>query len=112
MILFEALSMPSRPDLTFTITNFVLDDMLDAYMQLGSSHVTAGIFQALNARCTGFTLLPLGSMAPAQQSIWVVMMYISVPSYLLLSVIVFSYPHPREDVPDPICNQMHWGVSD
>ncbi|KAG7447157.1 TrkH-domain-containing protein [Guyanagaster necrorhizus] len=57
----------------------VLNTGLEFYdaMSTGAKIVT-GLFQGLAARASGFTIVPLASIAPALQFLYVVMMYIAV----------------------------------
>lgn len=56
-----------------------LDIGLPAYQSIPPGpRVLAGLFQGLAARASGFSIVPIASLAPALQFLYVVMMYIAV----------------------------------
>ena len=51
----------------------------------------AGLFQAVAVRCGGFQIVSLGSLAPAVQVLYVVMMYVSFLSQVILNLLRARY---------------------
>ncbi|ESK82474.1 potassium transporter [Moniliophthora roreri MCA 2997] len=83
----------------------VLNIGLEAYESLTiGPRIICGLFQGLAARASGFSIVPLASLAPALQFLYVVMMYIAIAisirstnTYEEQSLGVFEQPPEDED---------------
>ncbi|KAG7087410.1 hypothetical protein E1B28_013378 [Marasmius oreades] len=96
----------------FSIIEWILFEVLNIGLEAYESltigpRIICGLFQGLAARASGFSIVPLASLAPALQFLYVVMMYIAIypiaisiratNSYEEQSLGVFEQPPEAED---------------